>query len=61
MPNWCSCKLQISGPKEDLSLFLEPTKNDNQFSLSKYVPVPEELSNIINGSVTIDDEQYYVW
>lgn len=47
MPNWCSNKLTISGPQEDLETFktLASPKHDVPFSMDAILPTPKNLEN----------------
>lgn len=46
MPNWCDNSISISGPKKNIE---EIAKTN--LSLNKLIPCPEELNDIISGSI----------
>ena len=61
MPNWCTNKLYVAGPKEDLDRFFEGIQEseDGELSIMKsYLPMPEEL----HGTKSPGDEpNWYDW
>jgi len=63
MPNYCSCKLEVSGNKDELAKFIS-TMNGT-FSFNQIIPMPEELTKIHNGYATIKvngvDKQVRSW
>lgn len=49
MPNWCDNNLTISGPKK----IIQKIEQTN-LSLNKLIPCPEELNDILSGSIGSD-------
>jgi len=46
MPNWCSNKVLINGPNEDMEILIAAViSEDSSFSLAKILVPPEELLN----------------
>lgn len=43
MPNWCSNKLQVSGPAVDISEFTSKNIKNGSFGFDAFVPMPEAL------------------
>jgi len=51
MPNWCECKLEVSGNKEDLDRFKEHAKGNNGIiDFNKFIPYPEKYRKLDNIS-----------
>lgn len=61
MPNYCSNKLVVTGEPEKLAEFVKTLGENNEFSFSQVVPMPEELSSIVSGGATIDGKQVRQW
>lgn len=62
MPNWCSNRLIIHAPQHALTSFMSKAKTDKgDFTMSAFIPMPEELSQIHTGSTFIDDVQVNEW
>jgi hypothetical protein len=61
MPNYCSNKLVVTGEPEKLAEFVKTLDENNKFSFSQVVPIPEELRTIITGGCTIDGEYVRNW
>lgn len=53
MPNWCSCDLEITGKKEDITKLLENAKKeDSLFSIEKLFPMPNTETDWYNWRTT---------
>ena len=64
MPNWCSNKLCISGPKEELAKFAGTFTNESgepEFKLNQTVPMPQILRDVCTGSCMIDGVRHNTW
>lgn len=61
MPNYCSNKLVIKGPKAALAKFAETLGINGEFSLAKTYPIPEALTNISCGGCNINGKVVSVW
>lgn len=62
MPNWCSNRLFITGTEHALESFLSKGVNSSGlFTMSGYLPMPEELLSIKTGGAEIDGVQVSEW
>lgn len=55
MPNYCSCKLEINGPEDQVNAFFEKAGED--FDFNNFIPLPEDLRGIVAGSTTVNGER----
>ena len=66
MPNWCTNRVEIEGPKDQVSKFMEAVKcDDDGFRLVNLMPMPEILDGTTSPSpkseVFDEDGRYAEW
>ena len=63
MPNWCECRLDVSGPEDVLARFKDAAKSkagseeELVFSLQSLVPTPQALLDTVSGYLGDTPEQ----
>ena len=70
MPNWCSNTLMVQGSGKPMDKFIKQCdmqEDENGYGgqvtelLSKFYPMPIELSDQVSGACTIDGKKVRVW
>lgn len=55
MPNYCSCRLEVTGPKAAIARFRKLAIRNDEFKFNHVVPKPEALEGLCCGGAKLPD------